>query len=114
MRLASYGDYTWYVPPLEQMPSGFGLVICDGPPGDTLGGRYGMLPVMKTRLARHCVILLDDVQRPAEREVAERWARELGTTYRSVGMEKPFAVLGTRQRLGWGCIYKRKNAIRGA
>ena len=48
---------------------------------------------MKTRLARRCVILLDDMQRPAEREVAERWARELGGTYRTAGHEKPFAVI---------------------
>ncbi len=91
--LRSYGAYTWYAPPLERMPSGFGLVVCDGPPGDTPGGRYGMLPIMKTRLARRCVILLDDVQRPAEREVAERWAQELQAPYRVVGREKPFAVI---------------------
>lgn len=75
------------------MPNRFGLVVCYGPPGDTPGGRYGMLPVMRARLDRRCVILLDDVQRPAEREVAGRWAQELNAAYRVDGCEKLFAVI---------------------
>lgn len=38
--LKSYGAFSWYDPPLAEMPGAFRLVVCDGPPGDTPGGRY--------------------------------------------------------------------------
>ncbi len=40
--LATCGDYSWYDAPLELMPNRFALVICDGPPADTKGGRSGL------------------------------------------------------------------------
>ena len=71
------GDYAWYTPPTD-LPPQFGLVVCDGPPGDTPGGRYGLLPTMDARLPSRSVVLLDDTARAAERETAERWSREGG------------------------------------
>jgi predicted O-methyltransferase YrrM len=88
--LGRYGAYHWYAPPLEEMPERFSLVVCDGPPGNTKGGRYGMLPLMKDRLAPGCVILLDDAERPAELAIAERWAEELATSFVIVGTAKPY------------------------
>lgn len=76
--LREYGDFDWYDPPLESMPDDFGLVVCDGPPQTTRGGRGGMLPTMRDRLAPKCIILLDDANRPAEWELVQRWAREVG------------------------------------
>jgi predicted O-methyltransferase YrrM len=90
--LRSFGDYTWYSA-TDALPRHIGLVVCDGPPGDTPGGRYGLLPLMREHLAPGCVILLDDAGRPGEQEVLERWERELGTTHTLVGSEKPFARL---------------------
>jgi hypothetical protein len=58
--LRNCGAYLWYDPPKDTMPKDFSLVVCDGPPGNTLGGRYGMLPIMLTlkawlyRIARRC------------------------------------------------------------
>lgn len=75
--LRSYAGFDWYDPPLREMPAGFSLVICDGPPSRTVGGRYGLVPVMRRRLKPGCVILLDDAERAQEREVARLWRAEL-------------------------------------
>lgn len=74
--LRNYDTYWWYGPDFSQMPDHIGLVICDGPPGTTGGGRYGLLPVMRGRLSEGCVVLLDDVHRGLERAVLERWVEE--------------------------------------
>ena len=37
------------------------------------------MPRMRGKLAPHCTILLDDVSRPAERELAVGWSRDSGT-----------------------------------
>jgi hypothetical protein len=74
--LIEYGDYVWYDPPLAQMPKEFSLVICDGPPGDTKGGRYGLLPVMGDTLPPGSTILLDDAGRPGELELIRKWEAE--------------------------------------
>lgn len=75
--LQDYGTgYSWYTPPVERMPRAFQLVICDGPPGETPGGRYGLWPVLGERLGSGAVILLDDADRPGEEEVLRRWSTE--------------------------------------
>jgi hypothetical protein len=91
--LRDYGPYLWYDPPKEHLPSNFALVVCDGPPAATRGGRYGLLPVMKSHLKPGCDILLDDAYRAEEQEIVARWAKELGTTYNISGLKKPFAAL---------------------
>ena len=73
--LKSYGGFSWYDPPAG-VPRDFDLVVCDGPPGSTEGGRYGLLPVFGGRLAGGAVILLDDAEREEEAAVLARWARE--------------------------------------
>lgn len=79
--LKSFGDWSWYSVN-GHLPARIGLVVCDGPPGTTPGGRYGALPGMKDRLAPGFALLLDDVNRPAEKAILDRWNREFG----------PFAV----------------------
>jgi len=74
--LVEHGEFDWYDPPLAKMPKSFSLVICDGPPGSTKGGRYGLLPIMNDRLPRGSYVLVDDASRPAESEMVERWERE--------------------------------------
>lgn len=74
--LIEYGDFVWYDPPLAQMPKEFSLVICDGPPGTTRGGRYGLLPVMGNRIPPGSTILLDDAGRPGEAELIKKWEDE--------------------------------------
>lgn len=72
--LKSYEGFDWYDPPASEMPGEFALVVCDGPPGMTKGGRYGLLPVMRGRLHAGAVILLDDAEREGEVDVLSRWA----------------------------------------
>lgn len=75
--LVEHGDFAWYSPPLDRMPKQFSLVICDGPPGRTKGGRYGLLPIMGDRLPPGSTILVDDAGRPSEASLIKRWEKEV-------------------------------------
>ncbi len=70
--LCDYGNFHWYSVP-ECLPPRFSLVICDGPPGTTVGGRYGLLPLMRHRLEAGAKILLDDAEREDEQRVLKSW-----------------------------------------
>ena len=74
--LRSFGNFTWYDPPLADLPPRFSLVVCDGPPSDTIGGRYGLLPLLRDRLTSQAIVLLDDAERESEAEVLRRWQAE--------------------------------------
>jgi hypothetical protein len=87
--LKDYGEYHWYSPPLSSMPMRFALAVCDGPPGTTKGGRYGLMPVMGDRLAGS-TILLDDAGRAEEQEIAKRWSTERRAEYSMLGTKKPY------------------------
>lgn len=91
--LRNYGQFTWYDPPLDVMPCDFALVVCDGPPAGTPGGRFGLMPLMRPRVRSGCVVLLDDASRAGERHVAEEWARKFDMTCSMVGERQRYAVL---------------------
>lgn len=95
--LRDYGHFAWYDPPLAAMPDDFALVICDGPPGSTWGGRYGLLPVMGKKLTADCIILLDDGGRPEEQAIARRWQAESGGSCEILGRQKPYIRLSLRK-----------------
>ncbi len=78
--LVDQGEFDWYDVSQADLPAGITLVICDGPPMATRGGRFGLLPVVRSRLAEGCLILLDDAVRPEERAIAARWRDEFGGT----------------------------------
>lgn len=88
--LRDYGEFCWYDPPLGSMPDGFDLVVCDGPHGATKGGRYGLAPVMRDRLAGGAVILLDDADRDGEVAIADRWVRELDASQEIIRAFRPY------------------------
>ena len=71
--LKHYDGFDWYEVP-QEAPSNVQLVICDGPPGKTLGGRYGLFPVCHSFMDPGCTILLDDAERPEEQEMMRSWA----------------------------------------
>jgi|ERR1700752_166904 len=91
--LVEYGEFLWYDTPSDAMPKAFSLVVCDGPPGQTKGGRYGLLPVMGERLPSGSVILLDDADRPGELELIKRWESEFGFETQIIGEKHRFAVM---------------------
>src|SRR5262249_4210812 len=70
--LKDYGEFSWYDPPREGLPDRFSLIVCDGPPGSTKGGRYGVVPVLKDKFAPSTIILLDDADREAEADALRR------------------------------------------
>jgi hypothetical protein len=98
--LKDHGEFRWYDAPLASMPDGFSLVVCDGPPGSTKGGRYGLVPVMKGRLKPGCVILIDDAQREAEAAIAKRWAAALSASSILRGRAKPYIEMTLGSKSG--------------
>lgn len=78
--LRRYGGIEWYeVPP--ELPDQFDLVICDGPPGTTPGGRWGLWEVLGDRL-HTATVILDDAHRPSEASIVQRlradgWGAEI-------------------------------------
>ncbi len=97
--ITDYGEYCWYRAPMESMPDSFDLVVCDGPPAVTKGGRYGLAPLFKGRFKPGCVILLDDAWREEEQQIAERWESELGASSSLRGTTKPFIELRVAESL---------------
>ncbi|MCZ2341845.1 MAG: class I SAM-dependent methyltransferase [Bacteroidales bacterium] len=90
--LVNSEHYSWY--DVGNLPEGdiYNMVVCDGPPGHTHGGRYGLMPVLGERLSVGCHILLDDASRLGEQEVLARWEDEYGIKHEMIGQLKPYAV----------------------
>ncbi|MGH7620737.1 MAG: hypothetical protein ACREMU_00190 [Gemmatimonadaceae bacterium] len=95
--MRDFGDFEWYDAPVATLPHDFALIICDGPPASTRGGRSGMLPVMRGNLAPACTVLIDDTNRPAEQELVQRWIRELGASSESRLSGRGFARIERRR-----------------
>ena len=91
--LRDYGGYSWYENNLNQMPEFFPLVICDGPPSVTPGGRYGLVPIMKEYFTPDVQIFLDDGLREEEQKHAKLWEKELSCQSFICGSEKPYIVI---------------------
>ena len=83
------------------MPDAFETIICDGPPGKTRGGRYGLAAIMKAKphLKPGCIILLDDAERQQDHAAAERWslARAMRSSARGSPISEREAVDGSRE-----------------
>jgi hypothetical protein len=60
------------------------LLIVDGPAGYTperRHARYPAVPYLRPLLADDYAVVLDDIHRPGEQEIVERWERELGIAF---------------------------------
>ena len=88
--LKDYGEFVWYDMSNAPDVHGYTMVICDGPPGTTKGGRYGLVPIMREKLRSGAQILLDDAGRAEEQEIAARWQTEMPATCEFIGKSKPF------------------------
>jgi predicted O-methyltransferase YrrM len=72
-------EWSWYTLPEEGLPApaSVDLLLVDGPPGATGHlARYPALPLLAPRLAPGATIVVDDADRPDEREMARRWQSE--------------------------------------
>jgi hypothetical protein len=80
--LKDYGGFVWYDLQAVELPSSFGLAVCDGPAvfqqwgAAHLQWRYGLLPMVLSRRIAIEAILLDDAEEPRAANVLERWAKE--------------------------------------
>ena len=60
------------------------LLVVDGPPADTADkvlARYPALPALHARLEPGATVVLDDVERPGEQQVLDRWEREFDVRF---------------------------------
>lgn len=71
-------DKLWYSGLSERLETRkIDLLIVDGPPGPLqTHSRYPALPLLHPLLAEHCTIVLDDVIRQEEQEIAKQWIAE--------------------------------------
>jgi predicted O-methyltransferase YrrM len=87
-------QWLWYdvdrIPPTHPID----LLFVDGPPAQTQPlARYPAVPVLASRLAPGCVVVLDDGARSDERAIAERWATEFEMTSEYLHTEKGAYVM---------------------
>ena len=69
--------WKWYDIARIPVPEGIDMLVVDGPPEATQAmARYPALPLLHQRFAPRSVVIMDDGQRPDEREIASRWASE--------------------------------------
>jgi predicted O-methyltransferase YrrM len=90
---------SWYdADALAELPAdGVDLLLVDGPPAGEprlASGRYPALPVLGERLAADALVVLDDIDRPGEVEVAQTWERE--TRFRFQHRPQQRIALGRR------------------
>ena len=88
----------WYSPAALEGLSEIGLLFVDGPPGTLADNiRYPAVPLLRDAFAARCTVVLDDADRPDERDVADRWVVDLPDfTLEQVPLEKGAAVLRRR------------------
>jgi hypothetical protein len=82
----------WYAPAhLEAIPDGIDLLVVGGPKASAPGlqlARYPALPHFAPKLTPDATVILDDVHRPGEQEIVERWEREHGRRFeRRIGYD---------------------------
>ncbi len=74
--LRDFGDFGEY--DSGPLPDDITLVVCDGPPATSRGGRFGLMPACSASLAAGASIYLDDFDRESERAVVARWGEQFG------------------------------------
>lgn len=76
--LTEIGDFEWYNPQVLPALETVGLLLCDGPPGATRGGRIGALRLLAPHLPETSVVILDDTNRTDEHDLAVEWSQAFG------------------------------------
>ena len=107
--IRNYGDFDWYSLAGVQLPTDIGFVLCDGPPGSTRGGRYGLGPILTPFLAPGCIVLLDDTQRNSEHDIMMRWCAEIGSVV--VHRGPTYSVLEVRHGLSGRADYRHRTPL---
>lgn len=89
--------WPWYDPAALADIEGCDLLIVDGPPAAVREhARYPALPVVRPKLAKDAMIVLDDCVRKDEQEIVERWRGEdPGWTVATLNHEKVTTTFST-------------------
>jgi hypothetical protein len=87
---AEEGSTPWYSVEAIDDLSEVGLLLVDGPPSNTgPHARFPAVPLLKDKLAADCLVVLDDMVRQDEKEVAEGWREALPDfSYELVNLDK--------------------------
>lgn len=92
--LKTFGSYAWYdIEGRLPADAGIDLVLCDGPPENTPGGRYGLLPSIQKYLRPGALVIMDDAHRSSEQEIVQRWLTEYPGRLRVARTFPTFVVL---------------------
>lgn len=68
------GEFQWYDLGFAELPQNLDLVLVDGPPGATgRHARYPAGPILGSRVRPGGLIMVDDADRPDERETVQYW-----------------------------------------
>ena len=91
----------WYAQDaLLHLPERIDLLLVDGPPAGSPGAELIRAPALEAlagRLAPAAVVVLDDVHRPGERAIIERW--EKSTEFRFSARTGERVAVGSRRAL---------------
>jgi predicted O-methyltransferase YrrM len=76
-------EHGWYSKPaLEPIPGQIELLVVDGPIAAAQPlARLPALPHFAPRLAERATVVLDDINRPGEQEILDRWEAEQGRRF---------------------------------
>ena len=91
--LVQSDNYDWYDISDLFLPGDFKLIICDGPPGSTRGGRSGAIPEMKEYLNAEFTIFLDDTCRLTESRLINKWSNLDWISFSKIRTEEDFSVI---------------------
>ncbi|MFB8145827.1 class I SAM-dependent methyltransferase [Microbacterium sp. NPDC056003] len=71
------GEFRWYDFDVESLGRSIDILLVDGPPGTTgPHARYPALPLLAPKLSEPSLIVVDDAERPDERETIGFWTEE--------------------------------------
>ena len=88
------------------------LLIVDGPAAyskDLMYARYPAVPYFEAHLAQDYTVVLDDINRQGEQEIAERWGRELGVKFKLRFVDGTIAIGRPRCRSAFSSRSSDKN-----
>ena len=92
-------EYDWYDPSSFADLHDIDVVFVDGPPGATGPvARYPAMPMLRDRCTADAVFILDDADRPEEKEILEMWTANGATVERRSRAEKGWASVNLVSR----------------
>ena len=99
--LVDFGEFEFYDVKELLGDEPFELMLIDGPPASTRGGRIGATHLFLSHINRETITIFDDMHRATVRFVAEEFARVLNGRLEFVGADRQIGII--RLDLGQSC-----------